>query len=96
MLGPLEARLGKYAILGNHDAEHDPDRSSRRWHDAGFESLEGRWTTIAAQWSEPGGGRNLGPLGTGHRPGSRRWPISGSCSATRPTSSTGPGTGAST
>jgi predicted MPP superfamily phosphohydrolase len=42
----LEARLGKYAILGNHDAEHQPDRVLDALADAGFESLEGRWITI--------------------------------------------------
>jgi len=26
VLEPLEARLGKFAILGNHDVEHQPDR----------------------------------------------------------------------
>jgi uncharacterized protein len=45
VLGPLEARLGKYAILGNHDVEHQPERVLETLTDAGFESLEGRWST---------------------------------------------------
>ncbi len=52
VLEPLEARLGKYAILGNHDAEHQPRRVLSALADAGFASLEGRWCTI-----EVNGGR---------------------------------------
>jgi len=46
VLEPLEARLGKYAILGNHDAEHEPQRVLAALADAGFAALEGRWCTI--------------------------------------------------
>ena len=48
VLGPLEAKLGKYAILGNHDAEHDPAQITAALAQAGFECLEGRWTTVSA------------------------------------------------
>jgi predicted MPP superfamily phosphohydrolase len=51
ILEPLEARLGKFAILGNHDAEHDSDRITRALEGAGFESLEGRWTTLEVNGS---------------------------------------------
>ena len=46
LLCPLEARLGKFAILGNHDAEHQPERIAGELERAGFEMLEGRWTTL--------------------------------------------------
>ncbi len=46
VLGPLEARLGKYTILGNHDAEHQPQRVLDALADAGFSALEGRWCSL--------------------------------------------------
>jgi len=46
ILGPLEARLGKFAILGNHDESHQPRIIVDELGRAGFETLEGRWTTI--------------------------------------------------
>jgi uncharacterized protein len=46
LLAPLEARLGKYAILGNHDERHQPQTIIAALNRAGFETLEGEWTTI--------------------------------------------------
>ena len=46
LLSPLEARLGKFAILGNHDNEHQPRTIAGELERAGFEMLEGRWTTL--------------------------------------------------
>ncbi len=46
LLAPLEARLGKYAILGNHDERHQPRAIVAELDRAGFETLEGHWTTI--------------------------------------------------
>jgi predicted MPP superfamily phosphohydrolase len=46
LLGRLEARLGKFAILGNHDYEHQPRTIVHELGLAGFETLEGRWTSI--------------------------------------------------
>ena len=46
LLRPLDARLGKFAILGNHDKEHQPKAISAELGRAGFEMLEGRWTTL--------------------------------------------------
>jgi predicted MPP superfamily phosphohydrolase len=46
LLCPLEARLGKFAILGNHDNDHHPRIIARELGRAQFELLEGRWTTI--------------------------------------------------
>jgi uncharacterized protein len=46
ILTPLEARLGKFAILGNHDNDHQPHIIARELGRADFELLEGRWTTL--------------------------------------------------
>jgi predicted MPP superfamily phosphohydrolase len=46
VLSPLTARLGKFAILGNHDAEHEPEHTSAALAHVGFEILEGRWIAI--------------------------------------------------
>jgi len=46
LLGPLEARLGKFAVLGNHDQDHDIHAIVRELGRAGFESLEGWWTAL--------------------------------------------------
>ncbi len=46
LLSPLEARLGKFAILGNHDHEHQPRTIAGELGRAGFELLEGTWTTL--------------------------------------------------
>jgi predicted MPP superfamily phosphohydrolase len=46
VLEPLESRLGKFAILGNHDMENEPERILESLASAGFESLEGRWISI--------------------------------------------------
>ncbi|ODU00132.1 MAG: hypothetical protein ABS79_03825 [Planctomycetes bacterium SCN 63-9] len=46
ILGRLDARLGKFAILGNHDYEHQTDAILRELRRAGFETLEGKWATI--------------------------------------------------
>jgi predicted MPP superfamily phosphohydrolase len=48
VLGRLEARLGKFAVLGNHDQEHRPSDVVRELTRAGFQVLEGRWVTVAA------------------------------------------------
>ena len=58
LLSPLEARLGKFAILGNHDKEHQPPMIARELERAGFEMLEGRWTTLGVD------GRTLAIGGT--------------------------------
>lgn len=46
LLCRLEARLGKFAILGNHDRDHHPDRIVAELSRAGFETRDGEWTTI--------------------------------------------------
>jgi predicted MPP superfamily phosphohydrolase len=45
VLGQVQARLGKLAVLGNHDFEHEPSAIIHELDRAGFEILEGRWTT---------------------------------------------------
>ena len=46
LLSPLDARLGKFAILGNHDNEHQPQAIAGELVRAGFAMLEGHWTTL--------------------------------------------------
>ncbi len=46
LLGRLEARLGKFAILGNHDRDHNPGHIIAELSRAGFETLDGEWTSI--------------------------------------------------
>jgi len=46
LLGRLEARLGKFAILGNHDRDHQPRRIAAELSRAGFAVLDGSWTSI--------------------------------------------------
>jgi predicted MPP superfamily phosphohydrolase len=46
LLSRLEARLGKFAILGNHDKDHQPYRIASELDRAGFTTLDGEWTTI--------------------------------------------------
>jgi predicted MPP superfamily phosphohydrolase len=46
LLCRLKGRLGTFAILGNHDEEHQPGRILRLLEDAGFTTLEGRWATV--------------------------------------------------
>lgn len=60
LLSRLHGRLGNYAILGNHDVEHDPDLLRSRLVEAGFTDLEGRWATVDA------GGMRIALGGTSH------------------------------
>ena len=48
VLGRFQARLGKIAILGNHDYRHDFRGLRRELRRADFTTLEGRWATINA------------------------------------------------
>jgi len=52
LLSRLRGRLGAFAILGNHDMEHHPERLGPLLEEAGFADLEGRWATL-----EEGGAR---------------------------------------
>jgi predicted MPP superfamily phosphohydrolase len=47
VLSRLRGRLGTFAILGNHDLEHDPRTIRRVLEQAGFTDLDGRWTELA-------------------------------------------------
>jgi predicted MPP superfamily phosphohydrolase len=46
LLGRLEARLGKFAILGNHDRDHHPHLIDAELSRAGFEMLDGKWISL--------------------------------------------------
>lgn len=43
----VHGRLGSFAILGNHDLEHDPVQLGRVLEAAGYTNLEGRWATVS-------------------------------------------------
>ncbi len=62
-LAPLEARLGKLAILGNHDEDHQPAAIVAELARAGFETLEGRWTTLDADGATIAIGGTSAPWG---------------------------------
>jgi predicted MPP superfamily phosphohydrolase len=47
VLSRLAGRLGTFAILGNHDVEHDPLALLSTLGEAGFTDLEGKWATIS-------------------------------------------------
>jgi uncharacterized protein len=68
VLDPLEARLGKFAILGNHDQVHQPGRILDELARAGFETLEGRWTTIVADGAVLAIGGTSAPWGPAFEP----------------------------
>ena len=63
VLAPLEARLAKYAILGNHDEDHRPREIIAELARAGFETLEGRWTTLEADGATVAIGGTSAPWG---------------------------------
>ncbi len=63
LLSPLEARLGKLAILGNHDEDHHPAEILAALGRAGFETLDGRWTTIQADGATIAVGGTSAPWG---------------------------------
>jgi hypothetical protein len=46
VLSRLRGRLGTFAILGNHDLEHDPRIIRQALGRAGFDDLEGRWVRL--------------------------------------------------
>ena len=66
VLGGLDARVGKFAVLGNHDQEHQPHEVERELERCGFDVLEGRWTTVSARRLDDCHRRHLGALGSGH------------------------------
>jgi predicted MPP superfamily phosphohydrolase len=46
LLSRLRGGLGAFAILGNHDLQHDPERLRRLVQEAGLTDLEGRWALV--------------------------------------------------
>ncbi len=46
VLSPLKARLGKFAVLGNHDYRHFPDEVVKQLTRARFQVLEGHWQNV--------------------------------------------------
>lgn len=69
VLGRLNARLGKFAILGNHDYMHRPGSVLHELNRAGFETLEGTWTTLNVDGATLAVGGTSAPWGPGFEPG---------------------------
>jgi uncharacterized protein len=46
VLGRLESRRGKFAVLGNHDHDHQPEMITAELERVGFTDLEGQWTSL--------------------------------------------------
>src|SRR4029079_14019403 len=70
VLGRLEAKLGKFAVLGNHDHENKPADVMRELTRAGFLVLEGRWVTISTEGATIAIGGTSAPWGPDINPGS--------------------------
>jgi|DewCreStandDraft_2_1066082.scaffolds.fasta_scaffold00733_19 predicted MPP superfamily phosphohydrolase len=49
LLGPIAARYGKLAILGNHDVSHGPDQIRACLHAAGYQVLLSQWQLISVR-----------------------------------------------
>jgi predicted MPP superfamily phosphohydrolase len=69
VLGRLSARLGKFAILGNHDYVHQPGSVLHELNRAGFETLEGKWTTLDVDGATLAVGGTSAPWGPIFTPG---------------------------
>ena len=46
ILGKLNATVGRYAVLGNHDLHHKPDAIRQTLTDAGYHVLGNDWQTV--------------------------------------------------
>jgi predicted MPP superfamily phosphohydrolase len=64
VMSRLRGRLGTFAILGNHDFHHDHEDVIKRLADAGFTSIEGRWTELEIDGSSLALGGTSYPWGT--------------------------------
>jgi len=60
ILSRVKGKLGSFAILGNHDLQHQPDRLRRLVKDAGFTDLEAGWATVTT------GGKTVALGGTSY------------------------------
>jgi len=63
LLSPLKGRLGSYAILGNHDYFHHPERVRGELQNAGFDEIDGRWTDLKIGRSRMAIGGTSAPWG---------------------------------
>ncbi len=71
VLGRLEARLGKLAILGNHDHEYGAGEVGATLESAGYELLEGRWRAFDVDGSAFAIGGTSAPWGPRFAAGDR-------------------------
>ncbi len=63
VLGRLQARIGKFAILGNHDFLHDVSGLCEELENAGFTMLESEWRTIDIEGTRLAIGGTTAPWG---------------------------------
>jgi predicted MPP superfamily phosphohydrolase len=63
LLGTVDAHLGKFAILGNHDEENQPHAIVKELARAGFDTLEGDWTAIELEGATIALGGTSAPWG---------------------------------
>ena len=79
LLAPLEARLGKFAILGNHDDEHQPRSDRHRARPRRVRNAGRALDDARPRRSDDRNRRHVRPLGAGHcRPPTCRRPTSAS------------------
>jgi predicted MPP superfamily phosphohydrolase len=71
VLGRIDARLGKLAILGNHDLLYGPEAIRRAVRDAGFEDVDGRWTALETDAARLAIGGTSAPWGPALHPHGR-------------------------
>ena len=64
LLGRFRGRLATLAILGNHDHRHETGPAFEALRDAGFQTIEGEWTTIDLDGARLAIGGTSAPWGT--------------------------------
>jgi uncharacterized protein len=47
LMSRLKGRVGSFAVLGNHDFEHQPEKLLRALEESGYTHLEGRWSAVS-------------------------------------------------
>ena len=67
LLSPLEARLGKFAILGNHDKEHQPRLIADEARTGGLRDTGRTLDHARSRGNDTGDRRDVGSVGAGLR-----------------------------
>jgi predicted MPP superfamily phosphohydrolase len=63
LMARLKGRLGAFAVLGNHDFQHQPERLRAELASAGFIDLEGAWAVVRANGARVAIGGTSTPWG---------------------------------